>query len=500
MPFNTPGNLFIATLDATQRRFLLRAMTAAQRAGYRRFVEPAAGGLAMSHLARHSGWPSEDIDASDVSLFSTAFGYGAMGERLDRFNVRAEGLDEFDLGDPATVLWGQTLLRYMAGSRSHMDYWKHLARHLYETRDTHIGRLQAALQRAHDTLDGYRYRALDMWAHLDEVVDDAESFMVLNPPTFKAGFERFYDTGGRLSWDEPPYDVYDPAAGAERLGGFLDNAKGLVVVYNDAESEAAAVAPAVYVKGSTRKAPGDTLATKSMNVYLSCNRPDEFKELTGGLFAVGPTRMEPTPLPWPVLPRGYDAGPNSRIEVVPITLAQAAYYRLLWTHRFRGTAGTGYVCWAARVDGHLAGVFGLDGSYLSSAGRYGQDSDTGLIVFGMSPPHDTLRLNRLLTRLELSRWVLERSFSPFQMQKCVQMSTLQMSQHPESKELRGLMKLTSRAPADYGYRLVYEGPLNDLTPEEALGTWLEDEKRWQKSRASTSSQRSETDSLSATPT
>ena len=35
----------------------------------------------------------------------------------------------------------------------------------------------------------------------------------LQPPTYAAGFEKWYDTGGRMTWKEPEYGIFDPKTG-----------------------------------------------------------------------------------------------------------------------------------------------------------------------------------------------------------------------------------------------------------------------------------------------
>ena len=53
------------------------------------------------------------------------------------------------------------------------------------------------------------YRALDMREHLDEVKNDSQALVVINPLTYKAGYEKFYDTNGNMTWKEPFYHVFE---------------------------------------------------------------------------------------------------------------------------------------------------------------------------------------------------------------------------------------------------------------------------------------------------
>lgn len=62
--------------------------------------------------------------------------------------------------------------------------------------------------------------------------------------------------------------------------------------------------------------------------------------------------------------------------------------------------------------------------------------------------------------------------------------TVMITKYPESKEMRGLMKLVSK---DYeprtGYKLKYRCDLQDRTKGETLQEWLMKEERWKKQRA-----------------
>ena len=83
----------------------------------------------------------------------------------------------------------------------------------------------------------------------------------------------------------------------------------------------------------------------------------------------------------------------------------------------------------------------------------------------------------------MSRHTLERALSSIKMARCGILNTVQMSPHPESKELRGLMTLVKKVKDPYhGYRLVYNADLIDDSWEECLEWWLHDEERWRKAR------------------
>ncbi|MFH8709288.1 MULTISPECIES: putative antirestriction adenine methyltransferase [Streptomyces violaceoruber group] len=45
----------------------------------------------------------------------------------------------------------------------------------------------------------------------------------------KAEFEKFFDTGGPIEWDEPSYSVFDPDGGMKRLADHMEGKPALLM-------------------------------------------------------------------------------------------------------------------------------------------------------------------------------------------------------------------------------------------------------------------------------
>lgn len=73
--FQNPGAFFLGTLVAQEQKFLKPLIENARKQGYTRFVEPCAGAFAMSHIAAQCGYKPSEIEASDVSMFTSIMGY-----------------------------------------------------------------------------------------------------------------------------------------------------------------------------------------------------------------------------------------------------------------------------------------------------------------------------------------------------------------------------------------------------------------------------------------
>jgi hypothetical protein len=470
--FTVPGVLFLSSATAPEFRGLKTMIASARKAGYDRFVEPACGAMAMCHLARQVGWPADKIEASDVMFFSTAVGYAAMGKRLDDIEPSAEGFELEDLGDPATAIWAHAVSR--AESKLHILYWREIARSLRDRKEQHLEYLRKQLGRAHDVMGGVRYTSEDLFDHLERVMDDPKTLIVLNPPSSTGGYERFYKTAVEFKWKEPAFDMFSVVDGYNRLTEMMSSSKALWSVYFENQG---GFQPrgAVFVRSGGRKAPTD-MFVKSINYYICSNRPEEFMQYSGGAYAIAWQGQTMEALRTPVMPPDYPLTEDSSVVVRKISASNALYYRSLWTHNFVGTPAVQNL--GLFVDGYLLGVLGYDPQYLRSSGSFGKDSDMVLLVYGMTAPANGRRINRLLTKVALSRDTIQLSLSNVEMFRCGGVRTANLTKYPEAKENRGLMTLTEKKTHPvHGYRLIYQAPISEDTWKEDMLWWLNSEIR-----------------------
>lgn len=472
--FQNPGAFFLGTLVAAEQKFLKPLIENAKKAGYTKFVEPCCGAFAMSHLAAQAGFKPGQIEASDVSMFSSIMGYAITDQSLSGLELKAYGFTDEEMLDPATALYAWLYLH--TAKNAGKEYFYNIMRDLEYRKDQHLEEIRAQLQRAHDALHGMGYRAMDMWDHLDEVYNDPHALVIANPPTYTAGFEKWYDTGGRMTWKEPKYGIFDPSHGLIDLYDHMEGCQCLMVVYEENEPGKTAGAP-VFARYGVRD---------GVNVYLTSNRPDEATELAEGKKIVRPNESIVIPLDCSMLPRDYDITRKCRVQVGQIDRQQAQYYRKLWTHNFVGSSAP--INMAVFIDGMIAGVFGIDKSALTMGAFGTRVSDAVFLMYGMTIPHKTYRLGRLLTMLAQNKKLIMSLCNDLEKEKAGHLKTVQMTPHEEAKEMRGLMELTKRIPdKKMGFRLTYESELKDRTEKQTLIEWLGREEKWQKQRAKTKS-------------
>lgn len=470
--FQNPGALFMGTLVSQEQKFLKPLLENARKAGYTRVVEPCAGAFAMSHLAVQAGFKGEQIEASDVAMFTSIMGYAIMGKTLEDLEIKAEGFTDEEMKDPATALFAQIYLR--TAKQAGKDYFHNILLDLHYRREEHIKDINEQLQRARDSLKGMSYRPLDMWEHLDEVLDDEHTIVIANPPTYTAGFEKWYDTGGKMTWKEPKYGIFDVKTGLKDLYEKCQNAKALVLCYEENEPYKTAGAP-IFARYGVRA---------GVNVYITSNRPEEATDLAKGKKITRPNEGHLEPLECSMLPRDYVITPESKIQTCVIERVNAQYYRQLWTHNFVGSAAP--INMAVLIDGKIAGVFGIDKAALTMGAFGTQVSDAVFLMYGMTVPHKTYRLGRLLTMLAQNRAFIDSICNDIEREKAHRLKTVQMTKYPEAKEMRGVMKLTKKIPdKKMGFRLTYESEFKNRNEQETLAEWLAKEDRWRTERQKT---------------
>lgn len=458
--FRDPGEMFLGCLGAVEQRFLVDLIQNAAKNGYTRFVEPCAGTFAMSNLAVQNGYKPENIETSDVSMMTSIMGYAIMEKPLDELEIHALGFPDEELLDPAVALYAQMYLR--SSKTAGNEYFYNLLMDLRIRREEHIQHIRERLDGCKKLLHGMSYRPLDMWDHLNEVLDDPHAIVIANPPTYFSGYEKFYDTAGKMTWKEPEYRLFNPDTGHSELFERCMSSKALVICYQE-KRPGEAVGESIFARFGTRS---------DLNSYITSNRGEEATALAKGKKIKRPSEGKLEPIECSMLPRNYVITDKSTVRVIPIKAAEAQYYRVLWTHNFVGSSAT--FNRAVLIDGMIAGVFGISK----------MQSESLFVWYVMKVPHETYRLGRLLYMLAQNRCFADTLLDEIEREKVSRIRTAMLTKYPENKEVRGIMKLVNRAAdKQNGYKLTYEAELKNRTEPDTLSEWLRREKEWQKNRA-----------------
>lgn len=132
------------------------------------------------------------------------------------------------------------------------------------------------------------------------------------------------------------------------------------------------------------------------------------------------------------------------------------------------------------VDDMLLGVFGYSKCFSAFFGD-GENEDL-FLTFAMAKPVKGFRVSRLLTYVAKVKSIAYRVCNDLDRFTYKNLKTAMISKYPESKQMRGLMKLTGKAfDKKIGmYRLEYTTSLSDRTVKEEYLEWLKKETAYKK--------------------
>lgn len=458
--FMNPGEMFLGCLNGVEQKFLIKLIKTAVKSGYTRFVEPCAGTFAMANLAVRAGFRPEQIETSDVSMMTSVMGYAITGQSLEALGIHAQGFNDEELLDPATALFAQIYLRTVKSAGN--EYFHNMLVDLRERKQEHIESIRKQIENTRSLLGGMSYRPLDMWEHLKEVADDPHTLIIANPPTYFAGYEKFYDTQGKMTWNEPKYSMFDPNTGHKELFDKYADKKALLLCYQEKKA-GEAEGYTIFARSGTRA---------DLNSYISTNREEEAVALASGKKIKRPNEGRVEPLPCDILPLDYEIKETSDIKIIPVSGSITQYYRMLWTHNFVGSQAT--YNRVVLIDGYVAAVFGISKMQAESI----------FVWYVMKAPHKKYRLGRLCYMLAQNKQFVDTMLDDIEKEKVVKMRTAMLTKYPENKEVRGIMKLINRqSDKEHGFKLTYEADLvENRTDREALRDWLRREAKWQENR------------------
>lgn len=477
--FATPGLLFAGNSSAPERRFLGEVLAGLRKNGYTRLVEPCAGAFAGSLVAAGAGWKPDQIEASDVTLFSSVAGGMLAGNDLSLLGVTLDAqpveLPDADVATQAAfLLWVQ--LRARLEAKPDVPYWHNLVTDLAGRAIEHQAAIRKKLTQMQQRIGGLAYQPLDMWEHLTRAAADPKTVIYVNPPTYSAGFEKFFDTGGRLAWHEPRYDVFDPATGPQRLMDLMDGLPAMLIMIHETETGQAAHPRPVFAR------PGAAGRTG----YVLSNRPGEIFGITGGPKVSVRDPGDVGPADFPILPVDHDLAPDMHVAMFPVKAATANYYRDLWMHRLTAEPYPGNLL--VTVDGYVAAVIGY--SIDNMARPLAQDERVNrsvMLRYAAGAPHAALRTGRLAAMLALQQPTAELAAGPagsLFVAASRGVVTVNFTRFTEAKQQRGLMKRINKTPHEDGWKLTYYAPWQHKAPGEVLAEFLKREAQWRNSRKS----------------
>ena len=456
------GSIFLGVTPKPFRQYL-KAVFEQALGKYDRLVIPCAGSFTAATAAIAAGWKPEQIECSDVSLYSSVIGYLASGKKVASLKVdvdsdllRGIGIDG-RLQNGADILYALKVL----ASKANNPYTRSLRDDLLYSHEAYREDVSGQLKAAVESLKGIKYEARDMLAVIRETIPDERALLYVNPHGSKMGYVNMFNTNGLLTWAEPEYELFDPKTGRDEIRDMLMGAPCLALIYRFKELEEGDAGLAVF---------GFDYGKDRYDFILS-NRPDEIDDLLAK--CVRPVKTTPIErAPFPLFTDDDRITKDSVIRFVPISKNVALYYRDLFAHRLGSTRSELYL--AMLIDGKMTSVSGFHLSYWIRKGEPYAFETFGFSVRPLLYP----RINKLhmmcLTCGDMVNVIRQRY--PAVTTPLTRFKTVCLTRGHEQKGNRGVLKLTQREQLPNGmYRLMYEIDFREWGFEGALHRWMEKE-------------------------
>lgn len=424
-----PGKIFLGACPTGNRRFV-RAILERMLPQCPRLVVPAVGTFGIVKVALEVGYKAENIDASDICVFSGILGHLYSGQALATLGVTladqwAEPYRtlETDIERAAFLLWLVKLKQFKGTTYFDQQY----ARELVERSARHRERMAGKLREYVARYSGIGYRVAD----LRDIVRDAndpQTFVVVDPPIYPKGYTKMFTTAPDL--------VYEPGV-AE-----FDYPKELLSLYEQSKQKASPFVWGIYTQTElpSRDCVFACELAKGKFSYWYSTRRDE-------LVAAG-LRPRVEYRPAPKKPPGYEIvrhdltlTPATRISFKEVDKDAALYYRDLFAHKLGNTNAE--QCVVMLLDGRVFGIVGFVwGNVVRGADRYIME------VFGFNAPLTQYpNANRLLmmaiTCQGMYEWLMSR-MKRNRLFEMVGLKTACLSKYRKVKLNNGLLRLEKR--------------------------------------------------------
>lgn len=473
--FNSPSILFLNTYDSLDRKYVSELAPKLLANGYDRYAELYAGAFVMPLVMEAAGWKPEQMHCYDVTLFSNVLGYTFSGKDVEQLGVSVDGQPLELSGDyitkAAQILYAQALCRI---EKSEADYYLMLADDMRYRKEQHITHIANRIAGMDAKLHGLHFSPLYLWDAFEAEKDGRSTFICTNPPTYKGAYEKFFDTDGRLTWNQIDYPIWDGKTDCPELAKRAQGQNALLLFLQQADKGNAATEEPVSAR----------YLSETQNVYYNSNHPELIEPLMG----VKSETANGSPMvkaKMPILEQDYEVTKQSRISVQFAETAVAEYYRHLWLHRINGKSVS--VNLGVYIDNKVAGFIGLSVNAIMSPYAGTDPNDYSIVLaYAVPAPNTKQRIARLLVDIAKSKPVVESAIAcktgqfAAMIQAANKLKTVEYSRFTEVKGLRGLMKVERKAKIGEVNALTYSAPLTKKTLKQIKAEFISKEEAYKR--------------------
>ena len=448
-----PDLPFSGITTLPHRKALHAALT---HQSYPAYLSPAAGQFSDAETMVAAGVSTNLIETSDVTLFSSVFGYLAdptknlhdLGFKiLDEPLAHAAGVQTTPEQCVAQILYAIKYAQIQGDS--HFLRWQQ--KQWLNDADRLLMKYAEVAANFKKKMYGISYQIRDMVEHTTEFTTKVNGCVVYSPLWYKNGYKNMFNPHGIYEWAAPVVPELTQEKASEQFNALLSSASQ-VFVFTE-EKVLAKLVDKGWHKVSVEKKSDSTYR------YLLSNKAVNENVYKRSKIVGHPTRIHPF-YQHEVITKESDVR-------LLLTSKQTAMYYYDAMIKNLGMPGA-ELFYLMVIDGKVAGVTGLHlRDWRTSRKPVFMD------VFSITVPETKYKLGTLMTRLLCLQETADKVAADYiktpSMQPRFQLfQTTFLSRSPSIMKIRGLMKLITREVMANGmHKLVYRCLLKKETTTEA---------------------------------
>lgn len=459
------GDLFLGLTSTPTREYVAEYV---KRTAPQRVFMPCAGRFFTMSAVAKLGYPTDQIYASDISLFSSLIGYLAdpskqvadLGVHLPAGEPYASFVS--DTKSEVELVAGLFLCMYYVSNPPKNAYLASVCRELRRNWPQRRAGLAEKLQNLVDVIHGIHYEIQDMRDVLKayQATGTERDFLLVFPPFYAGGYTKMFDLVDNLMpWRSPHITEFAPEETETLFTPFTDHPATLFLGTRFPEK-----APQGWQSVFASVVSADRID------YIYSNQLAEFRYAAAKI-------PEGTVRHYEIY-GDQEITQDSVLDVVEVNNHTCLYYRDLFVHRLGTVSAEAY--FLLLVDGRVITAFGLHSGIL----RGGTTKDM-LIVFGVSK--SSQRYARLGKLFELAvsttdfkeRMLNSNIFRQLRLFEIEGVRTSALTLNPNAALYRGVMKRVSKEQQKNGsYKIVFRTNWRKEVWKDTLKRWLKFHSRY----------------------
>jgi len=454
--------IFLGHTPKDQRRFIYEVLKFSKDK-YPVVKIPCVGMFTLARCAIMAGYSKENILTSDISLFTSLFGYLFSGKPVDDLPFELCGDSETlykkqfdDVSKIACLLYLMKLSQL-----GKMNYLRMVFEDVRDNPDKYIKGYIQQIEQMKQFYGGIKYEIKDI---RDELVDADKAITIINPPVFEKGYQKMFDFDN-IAYICPIQEF----SFKKEYKNLYNKTKALTspfVWYRfrnvDEFDETDVVFAKEYGIGKT-----DFWLLTKPEIISGCYKIERIATFK---------RKKYRPLPYPLFSDKDEITDGSKIRFIKISKEQALYYRDMFAHKLGHTDAETH--FAMTVDGKVYSVVGFTMSHVN---RFQSDKafeNYGFSVFVKRYPH-TNRLLMLAITCKSMKDVLRSLISKNRLYSLNGVKTTCLSKYRTIKTHHGILNRISRETLPNGmYKIQAETDFHDITFDGVIKKFLEEEKQF----------------------